>query len=233
MKKIATFLLGAFIVTSAATGQTAVKETRDVKGFNKISYGISGNLTIKIGPEFSVVLEGEKNDLKEVITDVNDGKLRIRMDNWHFDFNEKVNAYVTLPELKGLGVSGSGKAEILDPIKDADDLSLSVSGSGKIMAKELIVDNLDCHISGSGDIFIEGAGNADEAEISISGSGNYNGPDFEIDSLDISVSGSGSCFCKAGDYLEASISGSGSVTYKGEPNVDARVSGSGHVRSAR
>ncbi len=52
------------------------------------------------------------------------------MENWRFNFNEKVNAYVTLPELTGLSVSGSGKAEILDPIKDADDLSLNVSGSG-------------------------------------------------------------------------------------------------------
>jgi hypothetical protein len=233
MKKIAAILSGAFLVSSLATGQSAVKETRDVEGFNKISYGISGTLSINIGPEFSVVLEGEKNDLREVITDVNDGKLRIRMENWHFDFNEKVNAYVTLPELKGLSVSGSGRAEVLDPIKDADDLTLSVSGSGKIMTKELLVDDLECNISGSGDIVIIGEGNADNGDISISGSGSYNGPDFEIDHLDISVSGSGSCFCKAGDSLKAGISGSGSVTYKGEPNVDARVSGSGHVRSSK
>ncbi|MCU0462922.1 MAG: DUF2807 domain-containing protein, partial [Bacteroidales bacterium] len=202
-------------------------------GFTKISYGISGNLTIKIGSEFSVVLEGEKGDLREVITDVSDGKLRIRQDNWRINFNSKVNAYVSLPQLTGLSVSGSGKAEILDPIKDADDLSLSVSGSGKLMTKELVVDDFNCNISGSGDVIITGDGSADNGDISISGSGSYNGPDFEIDHLEISVSGSGSCFCKAGDSLEAGISGSGSVTYKGEPKIDARVSGSGHVRSAK
>jgi len=234
-KNVLCFLavLGLAFVTTVTSGQSAVKETRDVKGFTKISYGISGNLKIKIGPEFSVVLEGEKDDLREVITDVSDGRLRIRMENWRFNFNEKVNAYVTLPQLTGLSVSGSGRAEILDPIKDADDLNLNVSGSGKLVTNELVVDALDFGISGSGDIYIGGTGSADKGEISISGSGSYNGPDFEIDNLEVSVSGSGSCFCKAGDSLTARISGSGNVTYKGDPRIDARVSGSGHVRSAK
>ena len=233
MKKYAALFILAILVTSVIYGQSTVKETRDVKGFTKISYGISGNLNIKIGPQFSVVLEGDKGDLREVITDVSDGRLRIRMENWRFNFNEKVNAYVTLPELTGLSVSGSGRAEILDPIKNADDLDLSVSGSGKLYTKELEVDKFDCSISGSGDIIIDGTGSADSGEISISGSGGYNAPDFEIDHLNVSVSGSGSCLCKAGDSLTARISGSGNVSYKGDPKIDARVSGSGHVRSAR
>jgi len=233
MKKFTAFLIFAILVASVTYGQTTVKETRDVKGFTKISYGISGNLNIKIGPEFSVVLEGEKGDLKEVITDVSDGRLRIRMENWRFNFNERVNAYVTLPELTGVSVSGSGRAEILDPIKNADDLSLSVSGSGKLYTNELEADKFDCSISGSGNIIIEGNGTADSGEISISGSGSYSGPEFEIDHLEVSVSGSGSCLCKAGDSLTARISGSGNVTYNGDPKIDARVSGSGHVRSSK
>jgi hypothetical protein len=223
-------ILGLAIMTTAASGQSTLKETRDVKGFTKISYGISGNLQIKIGSEFSVVLEGEKDDLENVITEVSDGKLKIRIEKWGFNFNEKVNAYVTMPELTGLSVSGSGKAEILDAISEADNLDLSVSGSGKVLTAGLVVDALDCSISGSGDIVI-GAGNADRANISISGSGSYSGENFEIDHLDISVSGSGSCLCKVGDSLTARISGSGNVTYIGNPKIDARVSGSGHVRS--
>jgi hypothetical protein len=233
MKKYATLFILAILVVSVSYGQTTVKETRDVKGFTKISYGISGNLNIRTGPEFSVVLEGEKGDLREVITDVSDGRLRIRIDNWRFNFNERVNAYVTLPELTGLSVSGSGRAEILDPIKNADDFSLSVSGSGKLYANELEADNFDCSISGSGDIIIAGTGSADSGEISISGSGSYSGLEFEIDHLDVRISGSGNCQCKAGDSLTARISGSGNVSYKGDPKIDARVSGSGHVRSSK
>ena len=225
-------VLALAVISTCAFGQNTVKETRNVKGFTKISYGISGNLKVSIGSEFSVVLEGDKGDLEEVITDVSDGRLRIRMDNWRFNFNEKVNVYVTLPELTGLSVSGSGKAEILDPIKDADNMNLSVSGSGRLVTAELVTDQVSCSISGSGDIVI-GSGSADRGDISISGSGGYSGENFEIDNVEIQVSGSGNCFCKAGDSLKASVSGSGNITYKGDPRVDARVSGSGHVRSAK
>ena len=75
MKKFTAFLLTAFLVTTIVAGLSTVKETRDVNGFTKISYGISGNLSIKIGSEFSVVLEGEKDDLREVITDISDAGL--------------------------------------------------------------------------------------------------------------------------------------------------------------
>ncbi len=224
-------IISLVMVNAVASGQS--KETRNLKGFSRISFGIAGDLQIKIGPEFSVVLEGEKNDLEEVITEISGDRLQIKQESWRFNFREKVNVYITMPEISGLGVSGSGKAEILDDVKDADDLNLSVSGSGKLLTAGLVVDALDCSISGSGNIVIGAGGNADRAEISISGSGGYSGEEFEIDHLDISVSGSGNCYCKVGDSLEATISGSGNVTYKGDPKVDARVSGSGHVRSSK
>ena len=142
MKKFTLFLLTAFLVTSITAGQSTVKETRDVKGFTKISYAISGNLKINIGPEFKVVLEGDKGDLDEVITDVSDGRLRIRLDNWRFRFNEKVNAYVTLPVLEGVSVSGSGKAEILDPVRDADDFSNRVASYYDVQKANYLKDEI-------------------------------------------------------------------------------------------
>ena len=230
---MAVFCVVAGLVTAIAAGQTETRETRNIKGFNRVSFGISGNLNIKIGPEFSVVLEGNKNDIEEVITELSDDRLIIKQESWRFNLKEKVNVYITMPEVEGLSVSGSGKAEILDAVKEADELSLSVSGSGKLVTAELVADELKCNISGSGDIIIGSGGNADRGEISISGSGGYRGENFEIDHLAISVSGSGSCYCKVGDSLEARISGSGNVTYTGNPKIDARVSGSGRVRSAQ
>jgi hypothetical protein len=222
------------IVSSGMSmGQTVNKETRNVKGFTSVNFGISGYLSVKIGPEFSVVLEGEKNDLERIVTEVSNDKLVVKQENWRFNLNEKVNVYITMPELKGLGVSGSGKAEIVDDIKDADLMSLNVSGSGRIVTAGLVADELNCNISGSGNVTIGSSGNADRGEIIISGSGNYSGKDFEIDHLEANISGSGSCLCKAGDSLNARISGSGNVTYFGNPKIDVRTSGSGHVRAAK
>lgn len=227
-------LLSAFIVALTVTagfskGQPVEKETRNVKDFTRVSFGISGDLYISFGTDFKVVLEGDKSDLDDIVTEVTGGKLIIKKDNWG-NLNEKVTVYVTMPEIEGLGVSGSGKAEIKDAVK-TDNLDLSVSGSGRLYTADISVTSLDVAISGSGDIIIGGSGEADNAEISISGSGNYTGESLKIGSAELSISGSGSCKCHVAESLEASVSGSGNVTYLGNPKIDARVSGSGRVRS--
>jgi hypothetical protein len=227
------FILAIALLSGFALGQSGDKETRDVKNFTKVSFGVAGNLYIKIGPEFKVVLEGEKRILDNVITEVSGSKLVIKNENWRMNnwrMDEKITVYITMPELNGLGVSGSGKAEIKDAFK-TDDLNLSVSGSGKLYASEVTVSNLDCSISGSGDISLGSGGSSAKAGISISGSGNYFGESFKIGSAEIHISGSGNCECNVAESLRASISGSGNVTYGGNPKLDAHVSGSGKVRS--
>jgi Putative auto-transporter adhesin, head GIN domain len=228
MKKAAAFLVIMSLVYGFSAGQT-VKETRDVKGFTSVGFSIAGNLYIKIGPQFSVELEGEKGDLEEVITELSGNRLQIKHENWRFNFREKVNVYITMPEINGLGVSGSGKAEIVDAVK-SEGLDLSVSGSGNLYTSALTVEDLDCSISGSGNIKL-GEGSVTNADVSISGSGNFSGAMVKCEKMEVHVSGSGNCACQVTGSLKASVSGSGNVTYKGNPRIDARVSGSGRVRS--
>ena len=227
----AAFLITVILTAGFSYGQSVVKETRNVKDFTKVSFGVPGNLIIKLGPEFQVVIEGDKRVLNEIVTEVSGGRLVIKHENWRFSFNdERITVNITMPEIEGLSVSGSGKAEIMDVVK-SDDLNLSVSGSGKLLTAGLEVDDLNCGISGSGDIVLGASGTVDRADISISGSGGFSGEKTEIDRLEISVSGSGNCNCNVTESLNASISGSGNITYLGNPRVNARVSGSGHVRS--
>ncbi len=223
-------ILAVTLLSFAANSQT--KETRDLRGFSKVSFGVAGELYIAFGPDFKVTLEGDRDDLEETITEITSGKLVIKREgnSWNFT-DSKIIVHITMPEIEGLSVSGSGRAEISDDVKDADNLDLSVSGSGRLLTSQIVADNLNCSISGSGNIVISGQGNADSGEISISGSGNYTGEEMEVDHLRISLSGSGNCTCKAGDELSASVSGSGNVSYAGNPKIDARVSGSGRVRS--
>ena len=223
------FIAAISFTTCFAGAQSGEKETRDLKGFTKVSFGVSGNMYITFGTEFKVVLEGTQSLLDEIVTEVSGGRLTVKKENWRFNQNEKVTVYITMPEINGLGVSGSGRAEIKDAVK-SDDLSLSVSGSGKVFTNEIAVNNLKSSISGSGDIFV-GGGNAANGNISISGSGNYTGENAKIGSLDVSISGSGNCAANVTESLKASISGSGNVTYVGNPKIDARVSGSGKIRS--
>lgn len=233
MKKI-TFIAVAFLLTVFSTafiyGQSTDKETRNLSGFTKVSFGVPGNLYIRFGSDYKVVLEGDKDFLAEIETEVSSGKLVIKKDSWNNFNNKKVVINITMPSLEGLGVSGSGQAEVIDALKTGD-LDLGVSGSGKLYLNDLTSESIDCGISGSGDVIIKGNGSTGKADISISGSGNYTGESLKIDLADISISGSGSCICHVTGSLEAHVSGSGNVSYLGNPKVDARVSGSGRVKS--
>jgi carbon monoxide dehydrogenase subunit G len=227
-----TFMAVLFIITSTASiyGQSVEKETRNLKGFTKVSLGIPGNLYIQFGSDFKVVLEAEKDLLEEIETEVTDGKLVIKKDNWTGFNNKKVIVNITMPSLESLSVSGSGQAEVTDALK-AGSLKLSVSGSGRIYLNDVNAESLSSGISGSGDVIIKGSGKTGEAEVDISGSGSYSGESFVIENAEIHISGSGNCMCNVSGTLEAHVSGSGNVTYSGNPRVDARVSGSGRVRS--
>ncbi len=218
MKRIAilTVFIAAMTFTAALAGNQSDKETRNLTGFTKVSFGVAGNLYINLGSEFKVVLEGDKDILRDIETEVSNDKLVIRKDNWHFNSNEKVTIYITMPVIKGLGVSGSGRAEIKDAVK-TETLDLSVSGSGKLYASEISVNEINSSISGSGDIIISGNGTASKSDIAISGSGNYSGESLKIKSAEISISGSGNCTCNVTESLDARVSGSGNVSYIGIP----------------
>ncbi len=225
MKEIFSLLLLSFLVIGNSYTQSS--ETRDVNDFTGVSFGVAGEMILKQGNSFRVVLEGDKDYLEEIQTLVKGDRLIIRHDRWLNWGNKKVKVYITMPVINDLSVSGSGNM-IAEKIK-ADDIELSVSGSGDIDLGELVANSVDCSISGSGTIEI-GDGAAGDGELSISGSGKYRGDEFALKYLDVSISGSGSCYTMVEERLEARVSGSGDVYYSGSPNVDARVSGSGKVR---
>lgn len=226
MKQHVSLVLIALLISASCFAQN--KETRNLDGFTKVSFGVAGKLILKQGNKFNVVLEGDKDFLDEIRTEVKGNSLVIRKSNWKLFQNKKVLVYITMPEVEGLSISGSGLL-VAEGAIESDGLDLNVSGSGDIVLKELEADMIDCGISGSGTIELSGNG-ADDGDISISGSGKYLGESFELDKLDVSISGSGTCKCWVNSNIEARVSGSGDIYYKGNPNIDARTSGSGKIR---
>ncbi len=227
MKKLFVSTLALFFLTLSGFAQ--VKEKRDVDDFSSVAFGVSGDVFIKQGSQFSVTLEGDQDLLDEITTKVINGKLLIRKPDWRKARNEKLTAYITMPVIDGLSMSGSGRLVNEGPL-NCDDLSISVSGSGSIKLDKLTTDEVSISISGSGSILAEGPG-SDVADISISGSGSVTAENFKLGDADVAISGSGRCKIWVEDALVARISGSGSLYFKGDPNVDAKSSGSGKVKS--
>lgn len=226
--------LGFAIITYVGSNPLSaknIKQERDLTGFNSLVLAISADLYLTQGNEFSFRIEGDEDYLQEVKTEINGNTLRITKDNM-FSFrwnNVKVKIYVTMPEVEGLFVSGSGDIIAQSPIK-SDSFTLKVSGSGDITIPNITLNQLKAVVSGSGDLSMGGKSVASNADISISGSGNAKFKGIVFNNANVTISGSGDVFVEVSKELKARVVGSGDIIYSGNPRVDTRVSGSGSIR---
>jgi len=251
MKLIATVLVIISLILPAGAQN---RETREVSKFNKISYRIPGKLVLRQGSPQKVQLEGEAEVLKEIETNVREGRLIIgdvdedRWFSWrNSDNRNRVNVYITVENIEGLYVSGSGDA-LAEGIINSEELELKVSGSGSLEIQVEVRGNLTANVSGSGDLKVKG--NCGDLQSNVSGSGKV----FIANSIKgrakFGVSGSGKVLAAGKaeevkavisgsgkvlaadletDRCEVSISGSGDVEINVKSELDARITGSGSV----
>ncbi len=230
--KLATLVILIFFVF-VGTNVRADEQTRKVDAFTEISLRIGAKLHLEQGSKQNLEIVAKASTLDEIITEVKDGKLIIRFPNKDYFWNTfrpgEITIYITIPEINGLGVSGSGDIIAEDEIK-TKSLDMAVSGSGNINLSELSAERVKAIISGSGNIIVAGKEAAQDLSVAISGSGNFKGMDFGADDVSVKVSGSGNVDVEANNNLYIRLAGSGNVTYKGKPLVDQSIAGSGKVR---
>jgi hypothetical protein len=204
------------------------QESRQVSNFNSISYALPCNLTVYQDNSESLIIKGNEGQIKDIITKVVDGELKIYSDDhWNGDI-EGVEIIVHLIALENLSVAGSGNVKIIT-LLNANDLVISLSGSGDLSCMELSGSNLEVNLAGSGDIKLGGKVK-NEVEINIAGSGDVKADELECQKALVSIAGSGSASVNATESLESSIIGSGNTYYKGSPHIESSDIGSGDVK---
>ncbi len=219
-----------FAGTGILFGQTS--QIRNVSAFTEISLKIGANVHLKQGNSQSVEAKGKEGTLNRLITDVNDRKLVIRYpsDTWFSNWNPgPVDIFVTIPQIDGLTISGSGSIVSEEKI-DSRIMNLLVSGSGDIKLDELNAEKVSIMLSGSGNVQLSGNGTAAELTATISGSGSVKAGDFETNDVNVKIGGSGNCRVNAVKNLIVKLAGSGNVIYKGDPLVDTAILGTGNVK---
>jgi len=252
MKKIAASLLFVLVAVAFAGAQ----DKREIKldSFNRISFRAAGKLYLRQGSPQKVEIEGDRDYIEELDIRVEGNKLVIGKDNnwsfWNWDSHDKdrVTVYITVPDINGVSVAGSG--DVVGETKiTSTGLDLSVSGSGNMQLEADVTGDLDADVSGSGhidfkgkcrdfDSHVSGSGRvkmdltiAERAMFGISGSGKIEvtGSAKEIKAT---ISGSGEVRGArlVTDVADVRISGSGGVEISVNKELDANISGSGSVR---
>jgi hypothetical protein len=225
---------GCFVLfsctTSVLTGQT-VKESRDLPAFDAVSLAFSGDVYITQESPQKVVIEADKGSLEVIETKIEGNTLVLKTKNGHWRDLGEINAYITMPDISHLSISGSGSMICESPIRTSE-IKLEVSGSGSVKMSKLESLNVSAVITGSGDISLAGTSNGQsELEAIITGSGNFTAELLQVANGNVNITGSGSARVNVLKELETNITGSGSVLYKGNPIINANATGSGKTRS--
>jgi hypothetical protein len=242
---LALLSLGAFADVVIGNGKVET-DRRSVSAFSSISMGGSGTLRVHKGAQ-KVELTCDSNILPYITTDVEGGELKIGFKPFtSINKATKMQFDVTLPDLKGVRLAGSGDAYV-DAFK-GDSFSASLSGSGGIKAAleyrsvslklsgsggfdaTVKAKEFDLRCTGSGGAFVKGS--ADRVDVAMSGSADLGGRDLATQDARIIVSGSSHIEIRAAKSIDVTLSGSGDLRYWGNPSISQRVSGSGRIVKA-
>ncbi len=202
-------------------------QARTVKPFKKISLGIDAKVILVKDSVQSVRIEAQSNLLDAIDTEVSGDCLNIESEGC-FSTNHQIIVYVSLPELTGVEIGGSGDIEGKSNFP-VEDLDLQINGSGKI-SLEVSAKSIDATINGSGDIFLSGSTRDFKGEVA--GSGNINADKMPADKSKVEIHGSGNAYVFAIRKLDIDVAGSGNVYYKGSPDISSNISGSGKLEKS-
>lgn len=207
------FLIVAFLNTSWAqrgtiTGEGAVV-TKELKldRFEAIGLAVVGEVYVSKGNTQKVTVKGQANIINNLKTEVEDGE-------WDIEFDRKARNYeklvfnITVPNIEGLSIAGSGSIKGEDAFEDLEKLNIAIAGSGDV----------------------EFSGSARKVSVSIAGSGKVQVENLKTKDCKVEIAGNGDCIIDATDALSVSIAGSGDVKYKGNPQLSTSIAGSGKVR---
>jgi hypothetical protein len=206
-----------------------VKETRTVSDYDEITTGGSFYVDLVAGKEGNILLEGDKNLLDLIITEVKNNKLKVGFQKGvNVDYRSgKIKITIPFDKISKINFAGSGEIETKNPIISSS-LEIILSGSGKANI-ETNVDKLSAILSGSGNVNISGS--TTDLSIKLSGSGEIDCSNLKSSNVDTLLSGSGDITVNCNKNLMGRVSGSGNIFYSGNPEmVDKKVSGSGNIK---
>ena len=156
------------------------------------------------------------------------------MNNLFFSFIRSPGVKITLPELRGLYLSGASEGNVTG-FKSSQDFDLTLSGASELNM-DMETGNFLCEISGasevtgylkasSSDIVLSGAskirvnGSGGDIKIDASGASQVDLANFNVNNADISFSGASDGSLNINGRLDAVLSGASFLEYSGNPTL--------------
>jgi hypothetical protein len=209
-----------------------VSRNYQVGNFREIEVAGPYDVQVRTGGNQSVSAQGSEKLLERTTVEVRGDRLVIRPEqhgwfNFGWSTHGKASFMVTVPQLSGATIAGSGGIHV-DRVQ-GNSFEGSVAGSGGLDVAATDVQSLKLSIAGSGGVKA-GAGKAQSAEYEIAGSGDIDAGAVQTRDLKVSIAGSGGVRAHSTGTANVSIMGSGDVDVSGGAKCSVSKAGSGNVR---
>ncbi|XLS30256.1 head GIN domain-containing protein [Flavobacteriaceae bacterium M23B6Z8] len=213
-----------------AKNSEIVKIQRQVANYESVEFSGWFDVEIVNGQEGTLILSGDENVLKSIVTKVKKGTLYLGVKKgirfipkWK---KQTVKIIVPVKDIQKINVSGSGNLTVRDTLK-AERFTALLSGSGNLQL-EIQALSLQTSVSGKSKLLVKGK--TRNFMVMASGSCEIDAYDLHTYNASTNLSGSADIRVAPVHNLKAMLSGSGTVYYRGEPeNVEVQSSGSGKV----
>jgi hypothetical protein len=233
-KSLAAVIAGSAAVSAChphhEDGGATVSRNYSVGNFQQIEVAGPYDVEVRTGGNPGVTAQGPERLLERTEVKVEGKKLVIGTHHdggwFHFGFSSRGNVHfvVTVAQLSGASITGSGDIKI-DKVQ-AQEFDGSVTGSGDLSIAALEAQSLKLSITGSGEVKA-GTGKAQSAEYEISGSGDLDAGAIDSPQIKASIAGSGDIRAHGSGTADVSIMGSGDVYVTGGAKCTVSKAGSG------
>jgi len=237
MKKVVLLFAVAFSALTATAQANDVtigngmitREVRDIEAFEKLD--INGPFEVRLvsGKAGSVTIEGDKNLMPFITTEVSGNTLAISPQTgklFKSSHGNKIIIKVPFASINEIKFKGSGSVTGKKAI--TNDIKIMLDGSGNIDL-DVASGNVEAVLSGSGNMALNG--NTDMFTCSVYGSGILKAQCLRSASVNVTVNGSGNADVHSNKEIVGRINGSGNIAYTGQPaQKDLKRTGSGEFR---
>jgi len=206
----------------------------DFTDFTSIEIGHAFKLEVTRADTYSISISADESTFDHIEVTKTGNKLEIGMGNVFISFHRAPRVKITMPELRGLDMSGASEGNVTG-FKSSQDFNLVLSGASELDF-DMETGGFKCEVSGasrvtgnlkssssninlSGASRIDLAGSGGNIRLDASGASHADLANFTVNDGDIDFSGASSASLDINGTLDADLSGASSVRYSGDPKL--------------
>jgi hypothetical protein len=204
-----------------------VDESRSVPAFDGVQVGSGIKARVEAGSH-SVVLRGDPEALRVVLTEVRDGKLVVQIDPDAKDRDRprgEIRVAVKLPRAKALAASGGSTMIATVPL--TRDPALAASGGSTLAHAEIDADSLTVALSGGSRMSLAGSGG--DLTVALSGASELEAARLAGTALTVQASGGSTAAVRATGAISGALSGGSRVRVPPGGEVTVMASGGSRI----